>query len=250
MRTVREVWAVRAIILAGGYAKRMGQLAAELPKSLLPIADRPAIDYIIDRLDEIAPEKILLMTNIKFKPPFESWLASKHNANIELVVEQSRSEREKLGAIGALAQLASKLKPDDYLVVCGDNIFKSSLKDMLEHYREKRRTVVAVYLQKSLDDVKLGSAVTIAEDQRIVNFEEKPQHPKTRLVGACIYILSYESLLKTMQYLDEGGNRDEPGGFIAWLCKQEQVYAHMLDSYVWDIGTPNGYKELRKQFRS
>jgi dTDP-glucose pyrophosphorylase len=75
---------MRAIILAGGYAKRMGQLAAELPKSLLPIAGRPAIDYILDRLDDTGPEKILLTTNMKFKPAFDSQLASKH-PNIELV---------------------------------------------------------------------------------------------------------------------------------------------------------------------
>ena len=239
---------LRAIILAGGYAKRMGQLATELPKSLLPIAGRPAINYILDRLSEIALEKILLTTNTTFKSAFESWLASKHLSNVELVVEQSRSEKEKLGAVGALAQLAPKLEPDDYLVVCGDNIFKSSLKGMLEYYQEKRRTVVAVYLQRSLNDVKVGSAVTIGDDQRIVNFEEKPKHPKTRLVGACIYMLSYKSLLRARQYLDKGGNRDEPGNFIAWLCKQEQVYGYMLDSYVWDIGTPKGYEELQEEF--
>jgi NDP-sugar pyrophosphorylase family protein len=68
---------MRAIILAGGYAKRMGQLAAELPKSLLPVAGRPAIEYIMDRLNEIALEKVLLTTNLRFKTAFESWLASK-----------------------------------------------------------------------------------------------------------------------------------------------------------------------------
>jgi glucose-1-phosphate thymidylyltransferase len=60
------------------------------------------------------------------------------------VVEHSRSEREKLGAVGALAQLAPKLEPDDYLVICGDNIFTSSLNGMLELYREKRKAVVVV----------------------------------------------------------------------------------------------------------
>jgi hypothetical protein len=50
-------------------------------------------------------------------------------------------------------------------------------------------------------------------------------------------MLPYKSLLRTRQYLDDGGNRDEAGNFIAWLCRQEQVYAYMLDSYVWDIGT-------------
>jgi len=241
---------MRAIILAGGYAKRMGQVAAELPKSLLPIAGEPAIDYILDKLAEIAPEKILLTTNIKFKPAFESWLTSKHLTNIELVVEHSRSEREKLGAVGALAQLAPKLEPDDYLVICGDNIFTSSLTGMLEYYRQKQKAVVAVYHQKSLEEVKLGSAVTLGSGNRVISFEEKPKKPTTTVVGACIYILPYESLLRTKQYLDTGGNRDEPGNFIAWLCRQEEVYAYMLPSYVWDIGTPEGYEELQRQFPS
>jgi len=239
---------MRAIILAGGYAKRMGPVAAELPKSLLPIAGRPAIDHILDKLTEIAPEKILLTTNIKFKPAFESWLTSKHLTNIELVVEHSRSEREKLGAVGALAQLAPKLEPDDYLVICGDNIFTSSLTGMLEYYRQKRKAVVAVYHQKSLEEVKLGSAVTLGSGNRVLSFEEKPKKPTTTVVGACIYILPYESLLRTKQYLDTGGNRDEPGNFIAWLCRQEEVYGYVLVSYVWDIGTPDGYEELQREF--
>ncbi len=65
-----------------------------------------------------------------------------------------------------MAQLAPKLEPDDYLVICGDNIFTSSLTGMLEFYRQRRKTVVAVYNQKSLEEVKLGSAVTLGSDNR------------------------------------------------------------------------------------
>jgi len=241
---------LRAIILAGGYAKRMGRLAAKLPKSLLPIAGRPAIDYILDRLNEIAPERILLTTNMKFKPLFESWLASKHLTNIELVVEQSRSEREKLGAVGALAGLAPKLKPDDYFVICGDNIFTSSLTGMLDYYRQKRKPVVALYHQKSLQEVRLGSVVTLESDNKITRFEEKPKKPATTIVGACAYVLPYRSLLRIRGYLDRGGNRDEPGNFIAWLCRQEEVYGYMLTGYVWDIGTPKSYEELQEEFET
>ena len=241
---------MRAIILAGGYAKRMGRLAAELPKSLLAIAGRPAIDYILDKLDEVALEKILLTTNLKFEQAFESWLGSKHSTNIELVVEQSRSQEEKLGAAGALAQLAPRVEADDYLVICGDNIFKSSLIGMVEYYQEKRKPVIALYHQRSLEEVRLGSAVTLENDNRILCFEEKPKRPTTTVVGACIYILPYTSLLRTRQYLEEGRNRDEPGNFIAWLCRQEEVYGYMLPSYVWDIGTPEGYEELQRQFTS
>jgi glucose-1-phosphate thymidylyltransferase len=241
------VKAVRAIILAGGYGRRMRELTAG-PKSLLPVAGRPAIDYVLERLNEIAPVKIILTTNLRFKPDFESWLAAKASRNIELVVEESTCELDKLGAVGALGQLAPTLEPDDYVVVCGDNIFKSSLVGMVRYYQLKQRPVVTVYLQKTLEDVKLGSAVTLGHDNRVVSFEEKPLHPKTRLAGACIYLLPHASLLSTKRYLEEGGRTDEPGNFIAWLCRQEEVYAYMFDSYVWDIGTPEGYEELQREF--
>jgi glucose-1-phosphate thymidylyltransferase len=152
------------------------------------------------------------------------------------------------GAVGTLARLAPKLKPDDYLVLCGDNIFKSSLKGMFEYYQERRKTVVALYHQKSLQEVRLGSVVTLETDNRIIGFEEKPKKPTTTIVGACIYILPYASLLRTTEYLEGGGNRDEPGNFMAWLCRHEEVYGYMLASYVWDIGTPKGYEELQEEF--
>jgi glucose-1-phosphate thymidylyltransferase len=94
----------------------------------------------------------------------------------------------------------------------------------------------------------LGSVVTLRSDNRVISFEEKPKKPTTTVVGACIYILPYESLLRTKQYMGIGGNRDEPGNFIAWLCRQEEVYGYMLASYVWDIGTADGYEELQREF--
>ena len=234
--------------MAGGYAKRMGQLGARVPKSLLPIAGKPVMDHILERIDELTPAQILVTINAKFKSAFESWLSTKKSTNIELVVEQSKSEEEKPGAVQGLAQLANRLQPDDYLVICGDNIFTSGLVGMREYYRQKRKPVVAVYHQRSLEEVRLGSVVTLGNDNRIIRFEEKPKKPTTTVVGACIYILPYRSLLRVRQYLDTGGNRDEPGSFIAWLCSQEEVYGYMFPSYVWDIGTPKGYEELRREF--
>lgn len=56
--------------------------------------------------------------------------------------EQSKSEEDKLGAVGALAQLVPRLERDDHLIVCGDNIFNSSLKGMLEYCQKKRRAAL------------------------------------------------------------------------------------------------------------
>ena len=234
--------------MAGGYGKRMWPVTKNFPKSLLPLGGRRAIDYVLDKLLEADVDAVLVSTNLRFRRHFEIWLNERQINSVEIVAEASMCEGEKLGAIGALAELTPTLEPDDYYVIAGDNIFTSALGGMTKFYKEKNKSIVALYNQKTMREVKLGSVVTLDEDKKIIDFEEKPKHPKTKLVGACIYAFPYDILLKTQEYIDEGGNHDEPGNFITWLCKSETVYGYMFGGRVWDIGTLRSYEELKEEF--
>lgn len=239
---------MKAIILAGGYAKRMWPLTKDFPKTLLPIEGRPAIDYILDRLLEIDVNTVIVSTNLKFKPLFETWLREKRVASIEIRAETSRCEDEKPGAVRALAELSSKLKPDDYLIIAGDNVFTAGIRGMIDFYKEKRATVMAVIKAGSIDEVLRGSSIILENDMRIARFKEKPAKVESMLLGVCIYILPYRTLLRTSEYIQEGGSRDEPGRFMEWLCGKEAVYGYMLQGRLWDIGTIEGYEKLKREF--
>jgi len=241
---------LKTIILAGGYAKRMWPLTKDFPKALLPIGGKPAIDHILDRLQETDVNAIIVSTNLKFKPRFEAWLKEKHIGPIEIVAENSRHEGEKLGAVGALVQLAPKLKPDDYLIIAGDNVFTAGIGGMIDFYREKKGPVVGVIKARSAEEVLRGSSVLLEKNMRIARFKEKPMKVETMLIGACIYILPYRTLSRTREYLQEGGDRDEPGRFIEWLCDRETIYGYMLPGRLWDIGTIEGYEELKREFQT
>jgi len=89
-----------------------------------------------------------------------------------------------------------------------------------------------------------GSSVIVGKDLRIVCLKEKPAKAENMLIGACIYILPYGTLLKTREYVQQSGNRDEPGSFMEWLCDREAIYGYMLQGRLWDIGTIEGYKEI------
>jgi len=239
---------LKAIILAGGYAKRMWPLTQDFPKTLLPIQGRPAIDYILDKLLEANVKSIIVSTNLKFKPRFEDWLKEKPIGLIEIVTETSRCEEEKLGAVGALAELAPKLKPDDYLIVAGDNLFTAGIEGMIDFYEKKQAPIVAIVEARNVEEVRRGSSVLLKEDMRIVRFKEKPLAVESMLIGACIYILPHRTLLRTSEYLKEGGYRDEAGNFIGWLSEREAVYGYMLTGRLWDIGTTEGYEEIKREF--
>jgi glucose-1-phosphate thymidylyltransferase len=238
---------LRAVILAGGYAKRMWPITHDFPKPLLPINGRPAIDYIIDKLLETGIDQISVATNLKFERLFQTWLASKPHDGLEIIVEQSRSEGEKLGAVRALAELARQLPRDDYVIVAGDNLFTDSLQGMLSFYSRVRKSVVAIFYAENSDQAKRGSIVTLDHEMRIVGFEEKPVHPTGQVIGASIYVLPFLTLQRTDEYLRQGGRSDEPGNFIAWLCKKEVVYGFRL-KHVWDIGSAKEYERTQRTF--
>src|ERR687883_1209 len=96
-----------AIVLAGGYATRLYPLTKNFPKPLLPIDGVPIIDYTIKKLNEIAViDRIIISTNNKFKEHFLKWLQiQKQSKQMILHVENSMSEKEKLGAIAAIAEV-------------------------------------------------------------------------------------------------------------------------------------------------
>ena len=239
-----------AVVLAGGYAKRLWPLTLNKPKALLPIAGKPIIDYVIKKIIPLNPpiSRIVLSTNLRFQPHFQEWLRARGYRNVELVPDNSLKEEEKLGAIGTLANIVAKIAEEDILVQAGDNLFTDDLNGFLQLFDEKHAPIIALYNARSIGEARKGATVTIDEGGRILEFIEKPTHPKTTLVGACIYAFPARITKRLKEYLELGLTTDEPGRFIEWLHKQEPVYGYMLKDYLWDIGTLESYKAADKFF--
>ena len=136
-----------AIVLAGGYAKRLWPLTLNTPKALLPIAGKPILDYIMDKLEALNPplRKIVLSTNMLYQPQFKEWLASKDYKNVLLLPDDSESEEKKPGAIKAMANITAFADEDDVLVIAGDGLFNDDLSGMLQTFKRKKASVVALY---------------------------------------------------------------------------------------------------------
>lgn len=213
----------------------------------MPIAEKPIIEHTIEKIvkQEII-ERIILSINLKFEPKFKEWQRMSHNP-VEMVVDRSKSEEEKLGAVTALENITSKID-DDCLILAGDNLFTSDLDGMMRAFKEKNAPIIALYDVKSRDLAREYSTITLDTDGRIIEFAEKPKKPKTTLVGTCIYILPRRTLPRLREHLERGLGRDEPGLFIEWLHKQEPVYGYILEGYWFDIGNLESYKEAERFF--
>jgi glucose-1-phosphate thymidylyltransferase len=232
---------MKAVLLAAGYATRLRPLTETMAKPLLPLAGRPMVDYIYDKLAEV-PElhAVHLVTNHKFAPAFEAW-AQKHSGRVPIRVHDdgTLTNADRLGAIGDVRFTveSGKLEGEDLLVIAGDNLFDYSLADYVQYWKRKgEASALALYHCDDPELVKQYSIVELDKNERIVSFIEKPTNPTTTLVGTAAYIYHRKHVPMLEQYLSEKNSPDQPGHFVAWLHKRVPVYGYRFSGGWFDIG--------------
>ena len=245
---------MKALILAAGYAVRLYPLTKQYPKPLLKVGKKPIINYIIDKLeliDEI--NEIIIVTNSKFIPVFEKW-ASKINCRkrISLVDDLTSSPLDRRGAIGDMDFTINKKNiNDDLLVVGGDNLFDGTLKEFLSFAKlVKGHPVIGAYDIKNLAQANKYGVIELDKKNKIIDFKEKPQKPKSTLVAMCLYYFPKTKLKLIKEYLkDKKHKSDATGFYIDWLRKKDQVYGFVYNGQWYDIGDKKFYSRARNNFK-
>ena len=233
---------MKAVVLAGGYATRMWPITKDRPKMFLPVGEHTVIDEIFadleadDRVDEV-----FVSTNERFEETFAAYLDESEFEKPTLSIEETGEEDEKFGVVGALAQLVEREGvDDDLLVVAGDNLISFDLAEFTDFFYEKESPILAAYDVGSLERAKSYGLVELDGDQ-VVNFQEKPDDPKSTLVSIACYCFPAETLPDLDTYLADGKNPDEPGWFLQWLQNRQAVHAFTFDGAWFDIGTIGSY---------
>lgn len=240
---------MKAIVLAAGYATRLYPLTLNTPKPLLEIKGKPIIEYILDKLYEIKElDKIFIITNDKFYSNFKDWFKKyKAEKPIEILSDKTTSNENRLGAIESIdVVIKEKNIKDDLLIVAGDNLFKMSLKDFVDF--SKNKSTVPSYDTRDLELAKQYGIISVDNKFKIINFEEKPENPKSTLAAACIYFLPSNIVSMVSKYIKEGNPTDKPGCFIQWLYKKTDVYSFITKEEWYDIGDHSQLKKVRKNF--
>ncbi len=233
---------MKVVIMAGGYATRLWPITKTKAKPLLPVGKRKIIDIIYEKVKDFGD--VIISTNRRFGDDFLRWGKGK---DVEVVVEESTREEEKLGAVKALSQVLSGIS-DDVLVVAGDNLFSFDISEFVSYYESKLKPCTCLY---DVGDYELAKRYGVAElsEDRIVKFLEKPDNPPSTLVGIGIYAFPpyVADLLK--EYVSASREADNIGNFMAWLCERDELYGFSFSEGMWyDIGSPDSYIEALKMF--
>jgi len=227
---------MKALVLAGGFAKRLGPIGEQIPKAMLPTEGDTLLNHILRKLEKEGIEAII-STNKRFEPFFREYK--------NIIVEEVTREEEKLGAVSAIDYAIKRVGIDDaLLVICVDNYFSSDLHGFISGFEGVPQ--VGIYYMGERPDMRVEEMATVKfegsdryppprESFYIQDFKEKVKPPLSRYVGMGVYLFPK----KVFPLLDEFcrvRRQDAPGFFIQYLLEHgEKLKGYLFRGEWYDI---------------
>jgi UTP--glucose-1-phosphate uridylyltransferase len=256
----------KAVIPAAGLGTRFLPATKAQPKEMLPLVDKPAVQYVIEEAVRAEIRDILIVTGRgkrtledHFDRSFEleSYLerSGKHDQLkqvreiSEMAVVHYIRQRDPLGLGAAVAVAEPHVGGDPFAVLLGDDIVATSdalLPKMIGIYERYGRSVIAVQ-EVAREDISLYGAVKpeFVEDDlaRVLDIVEKPSKEEAPSNLAVIgrYVFTPEIFDAIRQTPPDSGGDVQLTDAIALLARQQAVYAFAFDGVRYDIGKKLDY---------
>lgn len=231
---------MKVVIMAGGKGTRMLSIASDIPKPMIPIEGRPVLEREIECLCEQGFTDILItvghLGNV-IMDYFGNGL--KFGVHITYYFE-----KKPLGNAGALFQVKDQLT-DDFLLLNADAMFDIDFNRFVQ-YHKTHDAVATLFTHPNSHPYDSG--VIIADEHMAVRKwlakeDERPEYFKNR-VNAGLHVLNKKILEQTV----EGGKVDLDRQLLKPLAGTGQMYCYDSPEYVKDMGTPERYYAVCKDF--
>lgn len=241
---------MKCLILAAGYATRLYPLTENFPKPLLKVGDKSILDWLVDDIDSLGlVDEYVVISNHKYAGHFEKWAEAK-SQKITVVDDGTESNETRLGAVRDIQFAIEALNlDDDMLVIAGDNVLDFSLTKFIEYARRKNTSCVMRYYESDEKRLKKSGVARVDENDRILLFEEKPEHPRANWCTPPFYFYTREDARLVKTGIEAGCGVDAPGSYIAWLCTQTPVHSMEMPGKRYDIGNLESYQRVQEEYR-
>ena len=241
-----------AMLLAGGQGSRLGILTQNMAKPAVPYGGKyRIIDFPLSNCTNSGIDVVGVLTQYQ---PLElnayigsgaPWDLDLTNGGVFVLPPYQKGKvgewyRGTANAIYQNMAFIEQYNPDYVLILSGDHIYKMDYNKMLRfHIRNGADATIAVR-EVPWDEASRFGIMNTDADARIVEFEEKPKHPKSNLASMGVYIFSWDKL---RQYLiDDEANKKSSNDFgkniiPAMLDDGQKLVAYNFDGYWKDVGT-------------
>jgi len=235
---------MKAILLAGGKGTRLRPLTLHTPKPIVPIFDRPFLQYQIDLIRQV-PEINEIVLSLNYQPRrIEEVFGDGSDRGIDLryVVEP-----QPLGTGGAIKFAAGAGADEPIVVFNGDVLTAVDLPAIVALHRARRAKATIVLTP--VDNPSAYGLVETDADGNVLGFVEKPKPEEIRCntINAGIYVLEPDTLARIPA---DTPYSIERAYFPSLIENRETFVAHTYGGYWIDIGTPGKYRQVHRDIMS
>ena len=223
---------MRAVVLVGGQGTRLRPLTETLKKELLPLVDRPILDYTLDRLVRHGVHEVV-MSSPYLEETFHAFIQARHgDPRITWI-----TETEPLDTGGAIVNALQALDTDEpFLALNGDILTDLDLTRMVALHRD--RGAAATIALARVEDARAYGLVTVDGDGRVAEFREKPERLVPGDVNAGTYVLERTALEAWERGVSVSIERTI---FPTLIDQGRPLFGFLTDAYWRDLGTPQAY---------
>jgi dTDP-glucose pyrophosphorylase len=225
---------LKAVVMAGGFGKRLLPLTEGMPKPMLPVGDKPILELIVNQLQNAGIRKVQVTTHYKSEMIKQHFGAGeKFGVEIQYV-----NEDQPLGTAGALGGIEKSDEP--MLVLNGDILTRVDFRAMLAFHRENQAELT-VGVRKY--DFQVPYGVIQCDGAQVMRVDEKPTYDF--FVNAGIYLLepSAHRSIPAAQHFDM---TDLIGKLTA---EGRCVVAFPVVEYWMDVGQHNDYMQAQEDIK-
>lgn len=233
------------LILAAGFGERIKSVWNG-PKGLIKYRGKTIIEHLLAEIEQISGEtEIVLLSNERDYRDYQE-LLSRISQKVRLVSNGVRVKSKLVGAVTDMELGFQQFSKSDVLVVPCDTLLRNAFK--LSEFVDfaKNNDGVSVVVHKEQKEIIRGRFGNVnVEKGRVVEFVEKPDEPISDLAETAIYYYPESEIGSAREYLDQGGNAENPGRLISYLLeKKNPVYVFRVDPGMIDVGKPRDYREI------
>lgn len=254
---------ILGVILAGGKGTRLGKLTHNQAKPAVPFGGRyRIIDFTLSNCVNSGVKNIGVIT--QYQPlnlnahigNGASWGLDDLNAGVTILQPYSNNEGSKWfeGTAHAIYQnigYIDQMDPEYILILSGDHIYKMDYEAMLDQHKETGASLTVAVIDVPWDEASRFGIMNTDDNNRIIDFEEKPAEPKSNHASMGIYIFNWKrlrevlvnSFTRNQDMVDFGKN------VIPYYLKSgESVFAYNFKGYWKDVGTIDSLWHANMEF--
>lgn len=249
-----------AMLLAGGQGSRLGVLTSRVAKpavsfgSKYRIIDFPLSNCINSGVDTVGVltqyQPLRLNTHIGIGIP---WDLDRNIGGVTVLPPYEKSVHSEwyTGTANAIYQNIAYMEsfnPEYVLILSGDHIYKMDYEVMLDFHKQNGAEVTIAVMPVPMEEAKRFGIMITDENRRVVDFEEKPEHPRSNLASMGIYIFNWKTLKEALLLNAEQSGLDFGKHIIPYCHKKgAPLFAYEFNGYWKDVGTLHSYWEANME---